>query len=92
MRSAPLPVMARAVLERCLDAGELDAWFEQVAQAQAQHTRSLLFSSVHELMTQVVLRQSGSVRAAWLAAEGKTGVSLAAVYGLSDRQPTGRPR
>ncbi|HEV7915540.1 MAG TPA: hypothetical protein VGP22_17380, partial [Albitalea sp.] len=72
---SPLPVMARAVLERCLDAEELDAWFEQVA--QAQYTRSLLFSSVYALMTQVVLRQSGSVRAAWLADEGKAGVSLA---------------
>ena len=76
---SPLPVMARAVLERCLNAEELDAWFEQVA--QAQYTRRLLFSSVYELMTQVVLRQRGSVRAAWLAAEGKVGVSLAALYG-----------
>ena len=75
---SPLPVMARAVLERCLNAQELDAWFEQVA--QTQYTRSLLFSSVYELMTQVVLRQSGSVRAAWLADEGKAGVSLAALY------------
>ena len=75
---SPLPVMARAVLERCLNAQDLDAWFEQVA--QAQYTRSLLFSSVYELMTQVVLRQHGSVRAAWLAAEGKTGVSLTALY------------
>jgi hypothetical protein len=75
---SPLPVMARAVLERCLNAQELDAWFEQVA--QAQYTRSLLFSSVYALMTQVVLRQSGSVRAAWLADEGKAGVSLAALY------------
>ena len=38
---------------------------------QTQYTRTLLFSSVYELMTQVVLRQRGSVRAAWLAAEGK---------------------
>ena len=74
----PLPVMARAVLERCLNVQELDAWFEQVA--QAQYTKKLLFSSVYELMTQVVLRQSSSVRAAWLAGEGKTGVSLAALY------------
>lgn len=75
---SPLPVMARAVLHRCLNAEELDAWFEQVA--QAQYTKSLLFSSVYELMTQVVLRQSNSVRAAWLAAEDEVGVSLASVY------------
>ena len=40
-----LPVMARAVLERCLNAQELDAWFERVA--QAQYTKTLLFSSVY---------------------------------------------
>ena len=42
---SPLPVMARAVLERCLNAQELDAWFERVA--QAQYTKTLLFSSVY---------------------------------------------
>jgi hypothetical protein len=94
---SPLPVMAWAVLERCLNAADLDAWFEQVA--QTQYTRSLLFSSVYELMTQVVLRQSGSVRTAWLASEGKTGVSLAALYdrsaspnGLPSRRATGTHR
>ena len=44
------------------------------------NTKTLLFSSVYALMTQVALRQSGSVRAAWLAAEGTTGVSPAALY------------
>lgn len=62
---ARLPVMMRAVLQRELDAVELDRWFETVA--QQQYTRTLLFSSLFELMTQVVLRQSGSIRAAWLA-------------------------
>ena len=37
---SPLPVMARAVLERCLNAQDLDAWFERVA--QAQYTKTLL--------------------------------------------------
>lgn len=75
---APLPVMMRAVLERELDAVQLDRWFETVA--QQQYTRKLLFSSLFELMTQVVLRQSGSIRAAWLQTEGEVGVSLASVY------------
>ena len=75
---APLPVMMRAVLERELDAVQLDRWFETVA--QQQYTRKLLFSSLFELMTQVVLRQSGSIRAAWLQTEGDVGVSLASVY------------
>lgn len=75
---APLPVMMRAVLERELDAVQLDRWFETVA--QQQYTRKLLFSTLFELMTQVVLRQSGSIRAAWLQTEGDVGVSLASVY------------
>lgn len=75
---APLPVMMRAVLERELDTARLDNWFEEVA--QQQYTRTLLFSTLFELMTQVVLRQSSSIRAAWLKTEGDVGVSLASVY------------
>lgn len=78
VEKARLPVMMRAVLQRELEAVELDRWFETVA--QAQYTRRLLFSSLFELMTAVVLRQSGSIRAAWLEAEGAVGVSLASVY------------
>ena len=75
---AQLPVMMRALLQRELDAVQLDRWFETVA--QQQYTRKLLFSTLFELMTQVVLRQSGSIRAAWLEAEADVGVSLASVY------------
>ena len=63
---SPLPVMARAVLERCLGRRELDDWFE--ATAQAQYTKTLLFSSVYDLMTQVVLGKQPSVHAAARAA------------------------
>jgi hypothetical protein len=60
---APLPVMMRALLEREFDAVQLDRWIETVA--QQQYTIRLLFSTLFfELMTQVVLRQSGSIRAA----------------------------
>jgi hypothetical protein len=74
----PLPVMARAILERCLNAKQLDGWFKRVA--QAQYTRRLLFSSLFELMTQVVLRQQPSVHAACRAAVGEIGVSVTSVY------------
>lgn len=74
----PLPVMARAVLERCLNPQELDTWFEQVA--EAQYTRQLLFSTLFDLMSQVVLRQQPSVHAAYRAAVGEIGVSVASVY------------
>lgn len=78
VEKARLPVMMRALLQRELDAVQLDRWFETVA--QQQYTRKLLFSTLFELMTQVVLRQSGSIRAAWLEAEADVGVSLASVY------------
>lgn len=74
----PLPVLARAVLARCLNPQELDAWFKQVA--EAQYTRQLLFSTLFELMSQVVLRQQPSVHAAYRAAAGEIGVSVASVY------------
>jgi len=40
----PIPTMARAVLERCLNPQQLDAWFETVA--GGQYTRTLLFSTL----------------------------------------------
>jgi len=49
-------VMVRAILERCLNAEQVNEWFERVA--EAQYTRRLLFSSVFELMTRA-LKVSG---------------------------------
>ena len=74
----PLPVLARAVLERCLNPQALDAWFAGVA--EAQYTRHLLFSTLFDLMSQVVLRQQPSIHAAGLAAVGEIGVSVTSVY------------
>ena len=76
---APLPVMARALLEHHFSATRLDSWFEQVA--EHQYTRELLFSTVFDLMSQVVFRQHDSVRAAYQRAVEPIGVSLTAVYG-----------
>lgn len=74
----PIPVMARSVLERCLNASQLDAWFETVA--EEQYTRNLLFSTVFELMTEVVFRQQPSVNAAYQARSPDIGVSVTSVY------------
>lgn len=74
----PLPVMARGVLERCLNPTQLDAWFASVA--EQQYTRTVLFSAVFDLLTQVVLRQQPSVNAAWQAAVATIGVSVTSVY------------
>lgn len=74
----PIPVMARGILERCLNPAQLDAWFGSVA--KQQYTRTLLFSAVFDLMTQVVLRQQPSVNAAWQAAVETIGVSVTSIY------------
>ena len=74
----PIPTMARAVLERCLNPAQLDAWFETVA--EGQYTRTLLFSTLFELMMQVVSRQQPSIHAAYQAAQEPIAVSVKAVY------------
>lgn len=73
----PLPVMARALLERQFHGPTLDAWFEEVC--DRQYTRELLFSSVFGLMSEVVFRQQPSVRSAYQSAREPLRVSLTAV-------------
>lgn len=75
---SPFPVMIRALFERCLNPARLDAWFE--ANAEAQYTRELLFSSLFELMTRVVLRQKPSVHAAYQAMGEDVAASVTSVY------------
>jgi hypothetical protein len=74
----PIPTMARAVLERCLNPRQLNAWFERIA--EGQYTRTLLFSTLFELMMQVVSRQHNSIHAAYQAAEEPIAVSVKSVY------------
>ncbi|MBK1723510.1 transposase, partial [Thiocystis violacea] len=62
----PIPTMARAVLERSFHPDQLNAWFEQTA--QSQYTRHLLFSTLFDLMMQVVTRQQPSIHAAYQGA------------------------
>ena len=74
----PLPVMARAVLERSFNAEQLNRWFGEVA--ESQYERELLFSTVFDLLVEVVTRQQPSVRAAYQRSGEPIGVSLSAVY------------
>ena len=74
----PIAVMARGVLENLLNAERIDALFERTA--KVQYTRELLFSSVVDLMGQVVLGVQPSVHAAYQAEAEKLGVSDQAVY------------
>ena len=52
VEKSPISVMVRATQERVLGADRLDLWYERTA--EKQHTRELLFSTVYDLMSQVV--------------------------------------
>ena len=69
--------MVRALLERTFHPERLDAWFEQTA--DAQYTRELLFSTLFELMSQVVCGVRRSVHDAYQAAE-HVATSVGAAY------------
>jgi len=62
VKERPICVMARASLERLLDAQRLDALFARTA--ERQYTRELLFSSLVQLMSEVVLGVHPTVHAA----------------------------
>lgn len=83
----PVCVMARGILERLLDPRRVDQVFAD--HARRQYTRDLLFSTVVQLMGEVVLKVQPSVHAAWQAREDEIGVSVAALYKKLDRVETG---
>ena len=78
IEKSPISVMVRAALERVLSADRLDLWYRRTA--QKQYTRALLFSTVYELMSQVVFCVQPSVRAAYRAQEADVGTSIISVY------------
>jgi Transposase DDE domain len=78
MEKTPFAVMARSLLERTLTPEALDALFE--ANADTQYTRELTFSSVVDLMGQVVTSAFPSVRAAFLNKSFGISVSLTSLY------------
>ena len=77
IEKSPISVMVRGTLERILGADQLHAWFERTA--QKQYPRTLLFSTVYALLSQVVFRIKPSVRAAYREREDEVGASLIAV-------------
>src|ERR1035437_9551978 len=78
MAQSPIPVMARSLLERVLTPAKLNNWFDKVA--KGQYTRDLLFSSILELMSLVVMKSFPSVNAAYQSENANIGVSFASVY------------
>jgi hypothetical protein len=87
VKERPICVMARAVLERLLDAPRIDALFARTA--QQQYTRELLFSSLVQLMSEVVLGVHPPVPAAYQANTAGMGVATTALYNKLDRVATG---
>src|SRR5437588_853892 len=78
MNGSPVTVMLRGILEHALPAKDIDQLFTDTA--EQQYTRELLFSSVVDLMGEVVCRIRPSVHASYQAEPSKLGVSLRAVY------------
>jgi hypothetical protein len=87
VKERPICVMARAVLERLLDAQRLDDLFARTA--ERQYTRELLFSSLVHLMSEVVLGVHPTVHAAYQAQKDTLSVSTTALYNKPDRLETG---
>src|SRR5262252_4804290 len=87
VKERPIGVRARAVLERLLEAPRLDALFARPT--QHQYTRELLFSSLVQLMSEVVLGVHPTVHAAYQANKATIGVSPTALYNKLDRVETG---
>lgn len=78
LKEKPICVMARAVLQRILDPQPIDQLFARTA--QRQYTHELLFSTLVDLMSRVVLGQEPSVHAAYRTLEDQLPVSDQSIY------------
>jgi hypothetical protein len=87
VKERPICVMARAVLERLLDAQRIDTLFAHTA--ERQYIRELMFSSLVQLMSEVVLGVHPTVHAAYQSHKDTIGVSTTALYNKLDRVEPG---
>src|SRR5213594_3838302 len=78
VEKSPIAVMVRGTLERVLGAEQLDTWFARTA--QKQDTRTVLFSTIYDVLSHVVFRIKPSVRAAYRDQAAKVGASLISLY------------
>ena len=78
VEKSPVSVMARGMMEHVLNPKQLDQWFEHTA--QRQYTQDLLFSSVFDIMCQVVSDSHHSVHAAYQASKKEIAVSVTSLY------------
>jgi hypothetical protein len=78
VEATPMTVMVRGIMERIFGREQLDKLFEETA--EAQYTKTLLFSNVVGLMSLVVCGMYPSVGAAYQAYKKVVGVSKVAMY------------
>jgi IS4 transposase len=90
VRECPACVMHRALLENIFAPAKVDAVFHQAAEAQYQ--RELLFSTLVDLVGQVVCRSSQSVHAAYVRQRERISVSVRALYDKLSRVEIGTSR
>ena len=62
VEQSPISVIARGMIERVLNPDQLNEWFDSTA--NEQYTKELLFSSLFDIISQVVQGSSRSVHAA----------------------------
>lgn len=77
MDKSPVPVMVQVLLEYVLCPDKLNSIFERTA--DKQYTRTLLFSTIFELMNLVIFKTFPSVNAAYQQS-GEHGVSISSIY------------
>ena len=78
VEKSPISVMSRAMIERVFSPDQLNQWFDTTA--KAQYTKTLLFSSVFDIMNQVVCGSHRCVNAAFQASEENIAVSITSFY------------
>jgi hypothetical protein len=74
----PIATVTQMVLRRMLDPRDVDRLFDE--HAQEQYHRSLLFSSLAQLVSAVVLGKHASMNAGYKKMQAQLGVSLTSVY------------
>ncbi len=87
VEKSPIAVMAGGVVEKLLSPDRLNELFER--SAIDQYTRELLFSTMFDLMSAVVMGARRSVHAAYQASREEISVSIASVYNKLDGIETG---
>jgi len=78
VEKSPISVMARGMMERVLNPSQLNQWFNETA--EQQYTKELMFSTVFDLMSQVVCGSRKSIHAAYQASIEDIGVSVTSLY------------